>query len=199
MVFRTLYNGIDLERYPYQEKKGDRLLFVGRMEPFKGAHWALQAAIALRMPLDLIGKDHDTNQAYVKNLKQQIADAKTKGYDIQYLGEVDHAMKLKYLQNAKALLFPALWSEPFGLVPVEAAACGTPTIATSNGALPEVISHGRTGWLASNIDEFTSYIPKAEQIDPLACREWVEQKFSSEVMANAYLDCWERVLRGEGW
>src|SRR3990167_950851 len=199
MVFRTLYDGLDLSSYPFQEKKVNRLLFVGRMEPFKGAQWAVQAAIALRMPLDLIGKDHDTNQDFVKQLKAIIQEAKGKGYDIEYLGEVDHATKLKYLQNAKCLLFPALWNEPFGLCPIEAAACGTPTVGTTNGALPEIVSHSRTGWLAGNIDEFISYIPKADQIRPADCRAWVQERFSSEVMVNAYLQVWSDCLNGKGW
>ena len=199
MVFRTLYNGIDLERYPYQEKKGNRLLFIGRMEPFKGAHLALHVAVALRMPLDFIGKDHDTNQEYVKQLKAQIEAAKTAGHDIQYLGEVDHETKLKYLQNAKALLFPALWSEPFGLVPIEAMAVGTPPICMTAGALPEIVAHGRTGWLAQNVDELINFTVKADQISPAECRKHVEEKFSAEVMASAYLDCWRRILKGEGW
>lgn len=199
MVFRTLYDGIDLERYPYQEQKGDRLLFVGRMEPFKGAHFALAAALNLRMPLDFIGKDHDTNQDYVKNLKAQISEAKTKGYDIQYLGEVDHATKLKYLQNAKCLLFPALWNEPFGLVPIESAAVGTPTVGLVAGALPEIVSHTKTGFLATNIDEFTQYIPKVEQIRPSDCHAWVEERFSSEKMCDSYLAVWKDCLEGRGW
>jgi len=198
-VFRTLYNGIDLERYPYQEKKGGRLLHVGRVEPFKGLAWSVAAAVALRMPLDIIGKDHDTDQNFVKAIKQQIGEAKARGHDIQYLGEVDHATKLQYLQNAKALLFPALWNEPFGLVPIEAAAVGTPTIATTSGALPEVIQHSKTGWLAGNIDEFISLIPRAEQIDPRACREWVTEKFSAEKMCDSYLSIWKDCLEGRGW
>ena len=197
--FRTLYDGVDLDRYPFQEKKGDRLLFVGRMEPFKGAHWATWAARTLRMPLDLIGKDKDTNQDYANSIKKEVADAQAQGLDIQYLGEVDHDTKVKYLQNAKALLFPALWSEPFGLVPVEAMACGTAVIGTTNGAQPEVISHSKTGWLASNMDEFADYILKSDQIDPHACREWVEERFSAQVMTNNYLQAWKDILEGRCW
>jgi glycosyltransferase involved in cell wall biosynthesis len=199
MVFKTLYDGIDLDRYPYQEEKGDRLLYVGRMEPFKGAHWAVSVAVALRMPLDLIGKDHDTNQEFVASLKRDIEAAKQKGHEIQYLGETDLATKLKYLKNAYALLFPALWSEPLGLVPLEAAACGTPCIATVNGALPEVIKHGSTGWLATNIDEMAELTTKAPQIRPKDCRDWVTERFSKEVMANAYVSAWRQVLDGKGW
>lgn len=199
MVFKTLYDGIDLDRYPFQEKKGDRLLFVGRMEPFKGAHWALSIATSLRMPLDFIGKDHDTNQEYVAGLKRDIEAAKQKGHDIQYLGETDQETKIRYLQNAYAVIFSALWAEPCGLVPMEAAACGTPVIATVNGALPEVVKHGHTGWLAANLDEMTELTLKAPQIRPRDCREWVEERFSKEVMAAAYVEKWRLILNGQGW
>lgn len=199
MVFRTLYDGVDLSRYPYQETKGNRLLFVGRMEPFKGATIAIWVAKTCRMPLDLIGKDSDTNQQYVAQVKREVADAQKQNFDIQYHGEVDHETKLKYMQNAFAVLFPAAWAEPFGLVPIEAASCGTPTIATTAGALPEIIKHGTTGFLANSIEELAEFTLRAGQINPVDCRNWVEQRFSSKIMAENYERLWREILDGKGW
>jgi glycosyltransferase involved in cell wall biosynthesis len=101
---------------------------------------------------------------------------------------------LKFIANAKALLFPIDWEEPFGMAVIEALACGTPVIAMNRGAMPEIIKHGVNGFLANNEAEFFDYANRAEEIDPAACRRSVEEMFSADAMAAAYVTRYKKVI-----
>jgi glycosyltransferase involved in cell wall biosynthesis len=113
---------------------------------------------------------------------------------IDYVGEVSGDRKLKFIGQAKALLFPIQWDEPFGMAPIEALACGTPVIAMARGALPEIIEHGVNGFLAKTEAEFKHYMTRIDEIDPAACRKSVEDKFSASLMAKRYLERYEAAI-----
>lgn len=102
---------------------------------------------------------------------------------------------MKLISNAKALLFPIDWEEPFGMAVIEALACGTPVVAMNRGAMPEIIEHGVNGFLANTEKEFFEYANRVDEIDPEACRKSVEQKFSAKTMAEAYVDRYRQTIK----
>jgi len=189
------YNGIDLSAYPYQKEKSDRLMFLGRIDPIKAPHFAIDVAEKTNMNIDIIG-----GTSFVAN-KEYVDQTKTKCSQSTYanfVGEVDHQTKLTYLQNAKALLIPSQFGEPFGLIAVEAMSCGTVPIALRDGALGEIIEHGKSGFLCNSIDEMIDAVNKVDTIDPRNCRAKAEQ-FSKAKMAERYEELYERILSGDSW
>src|SRR5205814_7076677 len=156
----------------------------------KGAHRAIEAARKAQVPLLMAAKmreawEFDYFDMQVKPLL---------GDDIQYLGEVGHERKLELLAGARALVFPIRWNEPFGLVMVEALACGTPVLAFPEGAAPEVVEHGRTGFLCHDEADMAEAVPKLDQLDRAACRAAVEGYFSTERMINEHVELYEELL-----
>lgn len=183
-------NALDLSAYPVHPHRGDYLLFLGRMSPDKGAHRAVEVAQEAGVPLKLAGKMQEL-------LEQEFFDAHVRphlGPDIEYLGEVSHDEKVDLLQNARATLFPIRWEEPFGLVMIESMACGTPVIATRWGAVPEVIADGVTGVIVDDHTEMVAALPRADALDPLECRRYVEEHFSAERMVRDYAAAYAAVL-----
>jgi glycosyltransferase involved in cell wall biosynthesis len=175
-------NALELDVYPVHPHKGDYLLFLGRMNPEKGCHRAIEVAKQADLPLLIAGKmqDHAEKEYFEAQVRPKL------GWGIEYLGEVDHAKKVDLLQNARVTLFPIEWEEPFGLVMIESMACGTPVVATRWGAVPEVIDDGRTGVIVDDYREMASVIERAAELDPLDCRRYVEERFSSERMVRDY-------------
>jgi glycosyltransferase involved in cell wall biosynthesis len=183
-------NALDLSLYPVHPHKGDYLLFIGRMSPDKGAHRAIEVAQKVGLPLKLAGKMQELRE-------EEYFDAAVRphlGGDIEYLGEVSHEEKVDLLQNARVTLFPIEWAEPFGLVMIESMACGTPVIATRHGAVPEVIQEGRTGAIVEEHTEMAGVIDRADAIDPLECRRYVEERFSKERMVADYEAAYVKAL-----
>src|SRR5664279_491652 len=165
-------NALDLSVYPCQPHKGDYLFFLGRMSPDKGAHRAIAIAKETGLPLKIAGKMQDPEEkVYFRELIYPHLDEQ-----IEYLGEVNHGEKVELLQNARVTLFPIDWEEPFGLVPIESMACGTPVIATRCGAIPEVIAEGSGGIIVDDYREMSGMIETADDVDPLVCRHYVEEK-----------------------
>jgi glycosyltransferase involved in cell wall biosynthesis len=186
-------NGLDLQLYPCKPHRGDYLLFLGRMSPDKGAHRAIAVAMEAGLPLKLAGKMQDPKEElYFRELVEpHLSDR------IEYLGEVSHGEKVELLQNARATLFPIEWEEPFGLVMIESMACGTPVIATRHGAVPEVIEDGRSGIIVDNYREMPAAIERADALDPLECRRYVEERFAPERMVEDYLRAFRLAVDGE--
>ena len=183
-------NALDLSLYPVHPHKGDYLLFIGRMSPDKGAHRAVEVAEQLGVPLKLAGKMQELRE-------EEFFDAAVRPHlsgEIEYLGEVSHAEKVDLLQNARATLFPIEWAEPFGLVMIESMACGTPVIATRHGAVPEVIDDGRTGIIVEEHTEMPAALERADRIDPMDCRRYVEERFSKERMVADYEAAYAKAL-----
>jgi glycosyltransferase involved in cell wall biosynthesis len=186
----VIHHGVDASDFPVGAGDGGYCLFLGRMSPDKGAHRAVVAAEKASVPLMMIGKMREAweFEYYETYVKPELSD------DIQYLGEVPHEHKVDLLANASALLFPIRWNEPFGMVMIEAMACGTPVIAFSEGAAPEVVEHGRTGFLVDGEEEMAAAIGRLGEIDRSECRAAVEGYFSTERMVAEHVVLFEEIL-----
>jgi glycosyltransferase involved in cell wall biosynthesis len=192
----VVYNGIDLDRYPYTPTKGDYLLFLGRAAPEKGWRRAVETAALTGDRLISAVKiaHHTEEEEWEHTIKPMLPE------DAEVVGEIPHEAKAGLLANAKAVLFPIDWDEPFGLVMTEAMACGTPVIATPRGSVPEVVADGETGFIVP-VEDYAAHAAECLQrlgtIDPAACRERVERLFSKEAMVTGYERAFERAAAGE--
>jgi glycosyltransferase involved in cell wall biosynthesis len=187
-------NALDLEHYPYRPHKGDYLLFLGRMNHEKGAHRAIAVAMELGLPLKLAGKVREERERvyFTDFVEPHLNDR------IEYLGEVNHGTKVELLQNARATLFPIEWEEPFGLVMIESMACGAPVIATRHGAVPEVIDDGRSGVIVDTWRDIPAALERADALDPLECRRYVEERFAPERMVGDYERAYRDAIAATG-
>ncbi|MFN2503424.1 MAG: glycosyltransferase family 4 protein [Acidimicrobiales bacterium] len=191
-VAAVIHHGLDAARFPFESGPRAYTLFMGRMAPEKGAHRAIRAATRAGVPLVLMGKMRSTEeQAYFRNEVEPRLDADK---NIFYVGEVDERRKLELLSKARCLLFPIKWKEPFGIVLLEALACGTPVIAFGRGAVPEIIEPGRTGFICRDEQEMAEAIHRIDELDPGACRAAVESHFSAARMVDDHLRLFERIL-----
>ncbi len=190
----TVYNAVNPAAFPFAADKEEYLLFVGAFFPWKGPHLAIQAAKALRYPLKMVGpvQHLDLARTYYE---QEIAP-QVDGHLVDYLGEVSFARKVSLYQHAKALLVPLLWEEPFGMTMIEALACGTPVIAFAQGAAPEILVHGRVGYLVKDVHEMILAIERLKYLSPYACREHVERYFAPPCMAQRYCEVYRQVIEG---
>ncbi len=186
----TIPNAIDLSLYPCKPHRGDYLLFLGRFSPDKGAHRAIAVAMELGLPLKMAGKNREPKerQYFAEFVEPHL------GHGIEYLGEVTHGEKVELLQDARATLFPIEWEEPFGLVMIESMACGTPVIATRHGAVPEVIEDGRSGVIVESFREMAEALDRADGLDVMECRAYVEERFAPERMVGDYVDAYVAAL-----
>jgi glycosyltransferase involved in cell wall biosynthesis len=178
----AVHNAVDVASFPLGEGDGGYLLFVGRFSPDKGAHVAVDAARAAGRRLLLAGKCNEpAEKAYFAD-----AIAPELGRDVEYLGEADAEAKRELYAGAEALLFPVCWEEPFGLVMVEAMACGTPVVALRRGSVPEVVVDGRTGVVVDDPGDLPRAIAAAGRLDRSECRSHVEAHFDTPAMVAAY-------------
>jgi glycosyltransferase involved in cell wall biosynthesis len=184
-------NAIDLSLYPAKPHKGDYLLFLGRMSPDKGCHRAIAVAMDLGLPLKIAGKSRERAE---RQYFAEFVEPHLGHHGIEYFGEVSHGQKVELLQDARATLFPIDWEEPFGLVMIESMACGTPVIATRHGAVPEVIEHGRGGIIVDHHREMPAALEAADELDPLECRRYVEERFAPERMVADYVEAYQTAL-----
>jgi glycosyltransferase involved in cell wall biosynthesis len=178
-VAAVIHHGLDLNGYNFDPDGGDYLLAVGRMRPCSGLDWAIDTARRVGLPLLISGKMRTPieRRYYVQEIKPRL------GRGIEYVGETDHATKIELLRGARALLSPNRKVEPFGLLLIEALACGTPVITCPIGAAPEVVEHGTTGYLADNPRDLVRAVRSTERLDRRSCRTSVEQRFSMNRMA----------------
>ena len=189
----VVYNGIDTDLYPLREDKENFLLFLGRTAPEKGMVRAIQAARAAGMRLVCAVKTASESERaeWADHIEPLLGD------DVDVLGEITHRDKVTLLQRARAVLFPIDWNEPFGLVMVEAMACGTPIIASRCGSVPEVIADGHTGFIVTvdgYAEEAAAALQRVDAIDPHACRRRVLERFSKEAMVEGYERVFEKIL-----
>ncbi|MBW2108802.1 MAG: glycosyltransferase family 4 protein, partial [Deltaproteobacteria bacterium] len=184
----TIHHGIDLSRFTFQPEPGDYLLFFGRIHHEKGTRECIEIARKTGMKLVISGIVQD--QSYFEHHVQPYLD----GDRIVYVGSAGPDQRNKLLGGAYALLHPINFDEPFGLSVVEAMACGTPVIAVNRGSMPEVIAHGRTGFLVDDAKQMAQALGRISRIDRRQCRRWVEQNFSANRMVDAYLQVYEKIL-----
>ncbi len=191
----TVYNGIEPDSYPFQEKptQPPYLAFVGRLSPEKGPEGAIEIARATGLPLKMAGKVDAVDRAYYDEQLKPLID----GEQIEYLGEVSHEEKVQLLKNATVTLFPITWREPFGLVMIESMATGTPVVGMALGSVPEVIAHGKTGFVCNTIEQMIEAVPEAMKLDRQTCRDYVLNRFSVSTMATEYERAFEKVLSGK--
>ncbi|MGH9165406.1 MAG: glycosyltransferase [Acidimicrobiales bacterium] len=189
-IAQVIHHGLVAGDFPVGAGEGGYCLFLGRLSPDKGAHRATEAAFKAGVPLLLAGKMREPweHQYFATHVRPYLND------DIRYVGEVAHEEKLALLAGARALLFPITWNEPFGMVMIEAMACGTPVLAFPEGAAPEVVEDGRTGFLCQDVDDMADAIGRIPNLDRAACRSAVEGYFSTDRMVAEHLDLFERLL-----
>jgi glycosyltransferase involved in cell wall biosynthesis len=186
----VVHNGIRADSYPFSSRKASYLLFLGRLSPDKGAHLAIEVANAVGMRLIIAAKC--TEPVERRYFEERIRPSLSR--DIEWVGEADAAEKRRLLTGARCLLSPVQWEEPFGLVLVEALACGTPVVALRRGSVPEIVVDGLTGFVRDRPDELAEAVRRAEEIDPFACRLDAERRFSVDRMVTGYEEIYRRVL-----
>jgi glycosyltransferase involved in cell wall biosynthesis len=186
----TCHNAIAMDSYPFHPTNDGYLLFLGRMSPDKGAHHAVALARETGLPMILAGKMQDVEER--QHFEAHVAPLL--GGNIEYVGEVSHDEKVRLLQNAQATVFPIQWPEPFGLVMVESMACGTPVVATRQGAVPEVIEQGRSGVIVDSPSELAAAVEQAITLDPFECRASAVERFSPERMVDDYVAAYQGMV-----
>lgn len=192
----TVYNGIDLAPYKFRAQPADYFFWIGKFNPDKGVKEAILAARAAGFKLILGGKV-DTLEAEDRRYYEEEVAPLIDGEQIVYMGEMNDQQKNQYMGGALALLDPIKWNEPFGLVMTEAFACGTPVIAFAQGAAPEIVTEGETGFLVNNVEEMVKRMRDIQQIDRAKCRQRVEEKFGAATMVESYLKVYQKVLNKE--
>jgi len=185
----SIPNPIDVAAWALQERKEDYVLWVGRMTPEKGPHRAILAARTAGVPLVLAGVIQPGQQVF---FDREIAPH-IDGDRVRFVGEITGSVKRSLFANARGLLMPIRWSEPFGMVMVEALACGTPVIAFPEGAARELVVHGQTGFLVDGELAMADAIKRLPRIAPRACRAWVAEHCDVEVVASAYAETYRTV------
>lgn len=188
----VVHNGIPLSDIEPSFEKGDYLLFIGRLTDQKGVDTAIKIALESGEKLVILGRIGNTRERklYFENKLQPFIDGK----QICYVGNVDHDDVYEYCRKAKALLFPIRRPESFGLVAIEALACGTPVIGTKIDPLPEILNDGQVAFLSDDIKELVSFVKHIEKVDRKKCRKFVEEKFSGKAMAQNYLKFYQKIL-----
>jgi glycosyltransferase involved in cell wall biosynthesis len=181
-VVRTIPNPIDLQAWPLRERKDDFLLWVGRLTPQKGPQRAIRAARAAGMPLVLAGVIQPRQQEFFDREIAPLVD----GEAVRFVGEIEGSFKRSLFARARGLLMPIRWEEPFGMVMVEAMACGTPVIAFPEGAAREIVVEDRTGFLVEDEEAMAAAVSRLSSIDPRECREWVGEHCDVDAVATAY-------------
>ena len=179
----TVYHGLPEQLIPFSPDGGDYLAFLGRISPEKRPDRAIEIALKSGMKLKMAAKvDHADKEYFAKEIEPLLDHPL-----IEFIGEIGDLDKPAFLGNARALLFPIDWPEPFGLVMIEAMAAGTPTIAWQTGSTPEVIDHGRSGFLVNSIDEAVEAVTLAGKLPRQSVRSCFEQRFTARRMAEDYL------------
>jgi glycosyltransferase involved in cell wall biosynthesis len=185
----NIYHGVDMGRFGFNPHPKDYFLYLGRITEDKGVHLAIEAARAANVPLIIAGHSHH-QEGYWHNKIEKLIDGK----QIIYVGEANFQTKIEYFQNAKALLLPVQWDEPFGLVMIEAMACGTPVIAWNKGSIPEVVKDRLTGYIVDSVEGMVTAIKSIDKISREAPRERANNFFSIETMVSNYERAYLKVI-----
>lgn len=185
----TIHHGIDLTKYRLHRNKEDYLCFLGRIAPIKGVHIAIDVAKRARIRLKIAGEIQPIFREYFDTMVKPHID----GHFIEYVGEANLEMKNELLGRSRGLLFPIQWSEPFGLVMLEAMACGTPVFALPGGSVSEIVRPGLSGAISSSAEEMSDAV-RNSTCRPEMVRAWVEERFSVDIMVQRYVALYEEIL-----
>lgn len=181
----NVYHGLPEHHLPYcAAPRGNYLAFLGRICPEKRPDRAIEIAVRTGMALKIAAKVDRVDQVYWNT---SIAPLIKRYPNVEYLGEIDDCEKVRFLGDARALLFPIDWPEPFGLAMIESMACGTPVIAFRQGSVPEIVADGVTGFIVDSVDEAVVAVKRLDAIDRAAVRRAFDQRFSAKRMAHDYL------------
>jgi glycosyltransferase involved in cell wall biosynthesis len=183
----TVHHGLPEDLLQFHPSAGSYLAFLGRISPEKRVDRAIQVATALGMPLKIAAKVDRVDQEYFEREIVSLLDHPL----VEFLGEIDERQKSDFLGNARALLFPIDWPEPFGLVMIEAMACGTPVVAFRAGSVPEVIEPGVTGFIVDDLEQAIEATRVVQDLDRFRIREAFERRFTARRMAQDYVRLYE--------
>lgn len=187
----TVYHGLPRDLYAFNAAPGEYLAFLGRISPEKRVDRAIEIAREVQMPLRIAAKVDDIDQTYFEaTIKPLLQDPL-----VDYVGEIGDGEKQEFLGCAIGLLFPIDWEEPFGLVMIEALACGTPVVAYRRGSVPEVLSDGETGFIVEDLVGAIQAARRLPELDRRRCRDAFERNFTASRMANDYVNLYERLAR----
>jgi glycosyltransferase involved in cell wall biosynthesis len=187
----TVHHGLPFNLLPFSAKDDGYLAFLGRISPEKRPDRAIEIAVRAGAPLKIAAK---IDPADIEYWEQKIEPLVNAAPNVEFIGEIDEREKALFLGGARALLFPIDWPEPFGLVMIEALACGVPVIAYQHGSVPEVIEDGVTGFLVNSIDEAVKRVDDVKNLDRAAIRRTFERRFSAERMASNYVAIYQRMM-----
>jgi glycosyltransferase involved in cell wall biosynthesis len=187
----TVYHGLPPTLHTFRAQHGNYLAFLGRVSPEKGLDRAIQIACQAKMPLKIAAKiDTKDEEYFAQTIRPMLSEA---GKLAEFVGEIGGADKDEFLGNAYALLFPIDWPEPFGLVMIEAMACGTPVVAFCNGSVPEVMADGVTGFIVDSLPAGVAAVQRVASLSRRRCRQVFEERFCASRMAGAYLEIYKRL------
>ena len=187
-VDAVVHHGVNVDDFPVGDGGGGYVALLGRMAANKGVHRAIGVARAAGIPLKIAAKMREPHEvAYFEEFVEPLL-----GDDVVYLGEIDADAKRQLLGSAAALLNPISWREPFGMAMLESLACGTPVVGCPEGAAPEIVEHGVTGYLGDTDEELVAGLQSIASIDRATCREHARRRFSVERMVEGYLQVYER-------
>jgi glycosyltransferase involved in cell wall biosynthesis len=186
----AVHNAVRVHDFPFRRDKGGFALFLGRMAPEKGLVTAIRAAASANLDLVVAAKvSEPAEQEYFETQIRPML-----GPNVHWVGEADRSEKRALLAGARCLLFPISWEEPFGMVMIEALACGTPVVALRRGSVPEIIRDGATGLICDSCDELPEALLRVADLDPAACRADALARFDVEEMACGYLNVYQMLL-----
>lgn len=186
----TVYHGIPADLHPLQAGDGGYVAFVGRISPEKRVDRAIEMAIECNYPIKIAAKIDKADEHYFEKYIAHLMEHPL----VEFIGEINEQEKTFFLGNAKALLFPIDWAEPFGMVMIEAMSCGTPVIAFKNGSVPEVIDDGVTGFIVESMPQAVEALKKIDTINRDIVRQVFEQRFTAERMARDYTQIYDQLI-----
>lgn len=185
----TVYNGLNMETYPFSDEHEGYLLYVGRIAMDKGTHYAIDVAQYLNKPLIIAAKLDPADQQYYKQyIEPRLSE------QIRWVGEVTEEERNRLMSKALCFLHPVTWREPFGLTLIEAMACGAPVVAFKRGAIPEIVKNGKTGFVVEDVDEMIVAVSNIEKISREDCRKHALKNFNAKRMADEYEKIYYKIL-----
>jgi len=190
----TVHHGLPRDLHSFREGRGEYLAFLGRMSPEKRVDRAIEIARRSGIPLKIAAKIYPEERGYYMEVILPLL-RESEGL-VEFVGEIGGAAKDEFLGRALALLFPIAWEEPFGLVMIEAMACGTPVIAWRCGSVPEIVDEGSTGFIVDDVDAAVRMVGRVTELDRRTCRRVFEERFGAARMATQYVELYRRAIEG---